>query len=50
MRTSLIIGSANPDMAEFALRAPTAECRCVVVDESGIAIYIADITHRGDVV
>ena len=50
---TLVIGSANPEMADLlkvALGAPTAECRCVVVDENGIAIYIADITYRGDVV
>lgn len=50
---TLIIGSANPEMADLlkvALGAPTAECRFVAVDESGVAIYIADITYRGDVV
>lgn len=50
---TMIIGSANPEMADLlkiALGAPTAECRCVVIDDSGIAIYIADITYRSDAI
>jgi GntR family transcriptional regulator len=50
---TVVIGSANPEMADLlkiALGAPTAECRCVVIDENGVAIYIADITYRSDAI
>lgn len=50
---TMIIGSANPEMADLlkiALGAPTAECRCVVIDDAGTAIYIADITYRSDAI
>lgn len=50
---TLVIGSADPDTADLlkiALNAPTAECRCVVVDNDGIAIYVAEIIYRGDCV
>ena len=35
---------------KIALGAPTAECRCVVIDGSGVAIYVADITYRSEVI
>ena len=47
-RESGFLGVA--DLLKIALGAPTAECRCVVIDEGGIAIYVADITYRSEVV
>ena len=50
-RQTLVIGSAEPEIARLLrvpLNAPTAEARCVVIDRSGIAIYVADIVYRGD--
>ena len=50
---TLIIGAADMETAQalgLALNAPTAEVHCVVVDENGIAVYVADITYRGDCV
>src|SRR6185503_6297114 len=41
---TIVIGSADPAAAEhlhIALGAPVAECRCVVIDDRGIAIYVA---------
>src|SRR5215510_12759879 len=50
---TIVIGGASvqtADLLKIALGAPTAECRCVVIDGSGIAIYVADITYRSEVV
>lgn len=50
---TLVIGTADPDTAsllQVPLGAPTAECRCVVKDRQGVAIYVADITYRNDCV
>ena len=50
---TLVIGSADTETAELlkiALNAPTAEARCVVVDDRGVAIYVGDIVYRGDCV
>jgi GntR family transcriptional regulator len=50
---TVVIGSANPTTADFlriALGTPTAECRCVVIDGKGVAIYVADITYRSEVI
>jgi GntR family transcriptional regulator len=50
---TIVIGSADPQTADYlkiALGAPTAQCRCVVIDGEGIAIYAADIIYRSDVV
>jgi GntR family transcriptional regulator len=50
---TIVIGSADPAAAEhlhIALGAPVAECRCVVIDERGIAIYVADIVYRSDAI
>ena len=50
---TLVIGSADTETAELlkvALNAPTAEARCVVVDDKGVAIYVGDIVYRGDCV
>src|SRR4051794_23480455 len=50
---TVVIGGADPataDLLKIALGAPTALCRCVVIDQAGTAIYVADITYRGEVV
>ncbi len=50
---TLVIGTADPETAallDVSLGAPTAECRCVVIDKDGIAIYVADIVYRNDCV
>ena len=50
---TVVIGSADPVTAEhlrIGLGAPVAECRCVVIDERGIAIYVADIIYRSDAI
>lgn len=50
---TVVIGSADPataDLLHVALGAPIAECRCVVIDERGVAIYVADIIYRSDAI
>lgn len=50
---TVVIGSADPvtaDLLQIGLGAPTAECRCVVIDDNGIAIYVADIIYRSDAI
>ncbi len=50
---TVVIGSADPVTAEFlqiGIGAPTAECRCVVIDGDGVAIYVADIIYRSDAI
>jgi len=50
---TVVIGSADPvtaDHLRIALGAPIAECRCVVIDKRGIAIYVADIIYRSDAI
>ena len=50
---TVVIGSADPvtaDHLRIALGAPIAECRCVVIDKNGIAIYVADIIYRSDAI
>jgi GntR family transcriptional regulator len=50
---TLVIGTADPEVADLlqiSLSAPTAECRCVVVDENDVVIYVAEITYRSDCV
>lgn len=50
---TVVIGSADPvtaDHLRIALGAPIAECRCVVIDASGTAIYAADIIYRSDAI
>jgi GntR family transcriptional regulator len=50
---TIVIGAADPQTADYlkiALGAPTAQCRCVVIDADGVAIYAADIIYRSDVV
>lgn len=48
---TIVIGTADRDAAELLevpLSAPTAECRCIVADENGVAIYVAEIVYRSD--
>jgi GntR family transcriptional regulator len=50
---TLTIGAADVDTARhlgIALNAPTVEARCVVTDADGVAIYVGEITYRGDCV
>jgi GntR family transcriptional regulator len=50
---TVVIGSADPttaDLLEIALGAPTAECRCVLIDRDNVAIYVADIIYRSDAI
>lgn len=50
---TIVIGSADPttaDLLQMALGAPTAECRCIVIDSQGVAIYVADIIYRSEVI
>jgi GntR family transcriptional regulator len=50
---TVVIGGANlekADLLKIALGAPTAECRCVVIDSTGVAIYVGDITYRSDAI
>jgi len=50
---TVVIGGANleqADLLKIALNASTAECRCIVIDDFGIAIYVADITYRSDAI
>ena len=50
---TVVIGAADPQTADYlkiALGAPTAQCRCIVKDAQGVAIYVADITYRSDVI
>jgi|SRR5579883_1107702 len=48
---TLVIGTADTETAallKLPLNAPIAEAHCVVIDDKGVAIYIADIVYRGD--
>jgi GntR family transcriptional regulator len=50
---TLTIGAADVETARhlgIALNAPTAEARCVVTNADGIALYVGEITYRGDCV
>lgn len=50
---TVVIGSADPaasDLLHIALGSPIAECRAVVVDGRGIAIYVANIIYRSDAI
>jgi GntR family transcriptional regulator len=50
---TVVIGSADPntsDLLQIALGAPTAECRCVLIDRDNVAIYVADIIYRSDAI
>jgi GntR family transcriptional regulator len=48
---TLVISGADPETADLlniGLGSPTAECRCVVIDEHDRAIYVANIIYRSD--
>ncbi len=48
---TLVIGSADMEAAELlniVLNSPTAEARCVVIDDQGVAVYVAEIIYRGE--
>lgn len=48
---TLVIGTADTETAKLLkvpLNSPTAEAHCVVIDDQGVAIYVADIIYRGD--
>lgn len=50
---TLVIGTADAETAahlHIPLNAPTAEAHCVVIDDAGVAVYVADIVYRGDCV
>lgn len=50
-RQTLLIGSADPYTAallRIPLHTPTAEAHWVVLDDRQIAIYVAQVTYRGD--
>ncbi|MFL9827938.1 GntR family transcriptional regulator [Rhodoplanes sp. SY1] len=50
---TLTIGTADIETAKLlgiGLSAPTAEARCVVTDADGVAIYVGEISYRGDCV
>jgi GntR family transcriptional regulator len=52
-KQTMVIGSADVEVAallQIALNAPTMEARCVVLDDSDTAIYVAEIIYRGDCV
>ncbi|MGN6582143.1 MAG: GntR family transcriptional regulator [Rhizobiaceae bacterium] len=48
---TLTIGVADPETAhllKIGLGEPTADCRLVLVDDKGVAIYVANIHYRRD--
>ena len=48
---TLVIGTAEVETAHYlkiAVHSPTADVHCVVTDDQGIAIYVAEIIYRGD--
>ena len=50
---TLIIGTADIETAsslEVGLNSPTAEVRCAVTDDQGVAIYVGEMIYRGDCV
>jgi GntR family transcriptional regulator len=52
-RQTLSVGAADVETAahfRLPLNAPTVEARCVVEDADGVAVYVGEITYRGDVV
>lgn len=49
---TLTIGSAEPDIAtylEVPIGVPVGMLRRVICDEEGVAVYVGDLTYRGDV-
>lgn len=52
-RQTLLIGAADPytaNMLRIPLNTPTAEAHWTVLDEKNRAIYVAQVTYRGDCV
>jgi GntR family transcriptional regulator len=50
-RQTLLIGAADPytaNMLRIPLNTPTAEAHWTVLDEKNRAIYVAQVTYRGD--
>jgi GntR family transcriptional regulator len=50
---TVVIGSADPltaELLQIELGAPVAECRCVVIDDKSVTIYVADIIYRSDAI
>lgn len=50
---TMVIGAAEVETAsllQIALNTPTMEARCVVIDDQGQAIYVAEIIYPGDCV
>jgi GntR family transcriptional regulator len=50
-KQTLVIGSASPEIADLMkipLGAPTVESHCVIIDDTGEAIYVGDIIYRAD--
>jgi GntR family transcriptional regulator len=48
-KQTLVIGSASPEIADLMkipLGAPTVESHCVIIDDTGEAIYVGDIIYR----
>jgi GntR family transcriptional regulator len=47
----MTIQTTDPETAsllKISLSAPTAACRCVVINDDQEAIYVAEITYRSD--
>jgi GntR family transcriptional regulator len=52
-RQTFVIGRADAETARLlhiAPDAPTAEARWVILDKAGVAVYVAAITYRGDLI
>jgi GntR family transcriptional regulator len=52
-RQTLVIGRADAETAHLlrtAVDAPTGEARWTILDAENVAIYVADITYRGDLI
>ena len=48
---TMTIQTTDPETAsllKISLSAPTAACRCVVINDDQEAIYVAEITYRSD--
>lgn len=52
-RQTLVISRADAETARLlrtAVDAPTGEARWTILDADNVAIYVADITYRGDLI
>ena len=48
---TMVIGTTDPETAgllRISLSAPVVFVRCNVLDDEGVAIYVAEITYRSD--